>query len=433
VSRHSTTDFTEDIYVLSGVSGGSLGVATFLASETAETAEDGKNQLTSFYQTDHFTPLLSALLMLDLPSRFVPLEPFSGVLHLFTDGDDRANLPDRSDSFERSFEQAWCMSMGMPIQNAQQCSDENGRAASNPMSIGIEDLAERGGIGGVAPIVLFSTVRANDGQLGVVSNVSFVEPTPLGSQSTTLQDLLPVQKDEAARTLPASAAAHVSARFPFANPPAVVDTNGDQGTHRLRYVDGAYMDNSGALAALEALHHLFELAEARGIRDRLHVQVVHIYARDLIEAQSDFGESSEVFAQTLTPIQAVAAARNKIGLSPIRSLCAALINDLARSGDCQYLDGLRVSLEQGLAPSEELTAGNRSVVTQFDNRIGSDAFTWLSVPLDASVDPTSPRYAPLGWLLSPSSRQYVEDEAEELGIYLADTLDGVNQWQPGQP
>ena len=415
--------FFEDVYVLSGVSGGSVGVATFLASQYESDRERAGEALRSFYATDHFSPLLSALLMLDIPTRFAPLELIRSPLAQVYDRNDAANLPDRSDTFERSFEEAWCRAIGASAQRGGACTGEDGQRSPNPMAMPLESLALTPNLD-VAPFVLFSSVRANDGELGVVSNASLFNLGPSGLQSITIQDQLAIQSGETARTLPASAAAHVSARFPFVNPPAVVDAPGPNGHQRLRYVDGAYMDNSGALAAQIALHALLEVAEERSIADRLRIEVVHIYARDIVDAFDDSGPTRDLFAQTMTPVQAVAMARNNIGLSPIRGLCALLLDQPYRAGDCQYLDELRIATPEGSGVPSELQVGSRAVVTAFrdflDGQSAASEVYWVSVPLDASIDPASPQYAPLGWLLNPTSRTYVEQEAMALGRYVSD-------------
>jgi len=95
--------FSERLVAISGVSGGSLGGALYLAT-VRESREDLWPRQRRFFQTDLLTPMLGNMLFVDTPQRFFPY-PFG-----------RGWVPDRGRTFEHAMEAAWGRATGKPAE-----------------------------------------------------------------------------------------------------------------------------------------------------------------------------------------------------------------------------------------------------------------------------------------------------------------------------
>ncbi len=90
----SAENFSDQLVAISGVSGGSLGGALYLAA--LQRSKDEPWRLArKFFKTDLLTPLLANTLFVDTPQRFLPV----------TIGNRW--VPDRGATFERTIERAW--------------------------------------------------------------------------------------------------------------------------------------------------------------------------------------------------------------------------------------------------------------------------------------------------------------------------------------
>lgn len=265
-------DFYSNLYAMSGVSGGSVGLAAYLAARAdglIDNAEqcggrfpsDAADKIHHFLGSDFLTPIASGLLFRDIPLRMLPFMEAFDNLPLVPDAEDRARM------FEAEFARRWnelvCADSceinrfeqdfltvvkaahdgtGQETDDgevAQQTDNERASAAKKP----------------TGPIILFNTTRVDDGQAEVVSNIIF-DKVGIETDARPLYNVLDRLADEQ-KSIPIGTAAHISARFPLVSPTAILQIESQGGKkERHSYVDGGYLDNSGAITALRAIDEL---------------------------------------------------------------------------------------------------------------------------------------------------------------------------------
>ena len=241
-------EFSKHVYAVSGVSGGSLGVATYVAllaeqpsiatSATrpptfptqqdcwemrfARTAFPLPMQSECFLERDYLATTLGYMLFPDLLQRvFLVREP----------------TWDRSLGLEQTWQIDWRMlfSQPSPVQGATRDS------FAQPL----DALYTRNGkVRTDLPLLFLNTTRAEAGRAVVQSPVSI--------PSTEIDDLFDVRLH--ARGLPLSDAVHNSARFPLISPGGEVETSDHKPWDAL--VDGGYFENSGAATLAEFIKAL---------------------------------------------------------------------------------------------------------------------------------------------------------------------------------
>lgn len=376
----SQDQLTDHVYAMSGVSGGSVGLATYLAARRQYQIPAGEDEaararllrataIQKLLSSDHFSSLLAGAFFLDLPLGFAPI--FEG---------------DRARSFERSLNRPF--------------HDGTPNVMREPF------LATADAQAGVDPIVIFNTVRANDGGLDVISNVDFNR----ADRTTRLCNVL--DRVEEGQTISLATAAGLSARFPLVSPPAVLRVMGDPADGALpgpcapwrdtliRYVDGGYLDNSGALSATEAVSALRRAAErARSTGDavQLDIIVLHIFARTIPTENEGPLKTSNNFMPELTgPLDAFFGARGMHGLTPVENLCRLIAEE---SG----VD------EENCAELASYRRRPVDSVAQITTRACEDFnLSWFNMHLDVREDePSREDYVPLGWVLGGASQQRV--------------------------
>ena len=208
--------FSDRLFALSTVSGGSLGAAVYISLKRAQ-LDAGEND--SLLQParavlghDFLSPVTAGMLFPDLAQRFFPIP---------------IGLADRQRFLERSWEAA--------------LTDD----AATYFRGSFLDLYQ-GANGKRLPSLLLNTTVVETGQRAVVSNM-VVDQLPL------VIDLL--QARYQLGNLRTSAAAGASARFTYVSPAGTVSV--DNG-NKLRLVDGGYFENSGA-ATMADLIDLLDL------------------------------------------------------------------------------------------------------------------------------------------------------------------------------
>ncbi|MCC7243745.1 MAG: hypothetical protein IT180_17620, partial [Acidobacteria bacterium] len=232
--------FLRQTFVVSGVSGGSVGAAVFgaLAGEAGQTPAAGPR----FDWRERGQQALSFDLLGAPLARLLTRDP---IVSMFC-GRARLLCPaaagDRAIALERTLEGAWRASQGndrmaMPLLNLW----------SAPGSVDV-------------PALMLNATEASGNRPRVVSNLSVA--TLLGGDADVLQHL------PEGRTLRLSTAAVLSARFPIISPSALVPTRrgpaGEVSSEAL--VDGGYFDNSGGASAAPAVQALLRAAEAMRMR-----------------------------------------------------------------------------------------------------------------------------------------------------------------------
>jgi hypothetical protein len=236
--------FTDHVFSLSGVSGGSLGAAVFLALLAEQRASqrpgqqpfDLKEKAQAILSEDFLSPVLASMLFPDLAQRFLPF-----------------SVPafDRAVTLEQAWEEAWRRNV-------------TGR---NRMSEPFDRLwkdQDRW-----MPTLLLNATWVETGKRIITSNIRVAA----GRRREDFVDVEDANAFFAPRSLPLSTAAHMSARFTYVSPAGTLVKDGK--THG-RVVDGGYFENSGATASLAILQIINELARKDKRWEKVDPYVIHI-------------------------------------------------------------------------------------------------------------------------------------------------------------
>jgi hypothetical protein len=219
-ARAGSHAFADNIFVISGISGGSLGAATFVTSlDLVRTSPPGGTCAKvravgdSFTGQDHLSTVVGLMLFPDLFQRFLP-PPVAAW--------------DRS----RGLEQVW----GRDWSTVMSHCGGAGASAPNPWEREFTLLYPTTGTGPPLPELALSSTALGSGQA--------VMQTTFTLQRTDSFDILDPKL--ATRSLTLAQAVHNSARFPYVSPAGRVLLAADQSTWD-RLGDGGYVEASGAL------------------------------------------------------------------------------------------------------------------------------------------------------------------------------------------
>lgn len=216
--HEAVPDFDDQLFAISGVSGGSMG-ATFYRA--AALGGDGdctlgfRDCLLSAIGKDYLAPLSVALLYPDLAQRFLPV-PL---------------LPDRAVALEKAWAAGFRKVYGRDTLNSS-----------------FADLAATQGR--PWPALFLNATWTNSGGRLVASNLRF---DPLPGQSPAFSPLPKDQLKVIGHDLRLASAAHNSARFPVVSPPG--SWRDEDGKVAGRLQDGGLFENYGAETAIEILAH----------------------------------------------------------------------------------------------------------------------------------------------------------------------------------
>jgi hypothetical protein len=209
-AMESVPGFADDLFAISGVSGGSLGAATYVALKREQLDTGKPEDLLARARTvlahDFLSPVVAGLLFPDLAQRFFP-------------------IPLRWADRQRFLEKSW--------------EDALGRAP-NPFTRSFTALYESPG-GDRLPSLLLNATAVESGSRAIVSNLA------VGGFSDTI-DLL--DKGYSTQQVKLSAAAGMSARFAYVSPAGTIWGPDDS---KMRVVDGGYFENSGSVTVMDVL------------------------------------------------------------------------------------------------------------------------------------------------------------------------------------
>lgn len=200
------------VFAISSISGSSLGATVYaglLAELDNACGTDARSMLPKvrgFLGRDFLAPALAGLFFPDLLQRFLPVAVF----------------PDRAVYLEEAWETPW-------LEASAQWAEDFATLWGNDRALRV-------------PALFFNGTWVNDGGRTAVSNLQLSKHD---ESLTGLDDLL----DLTPGRIPASTAAHTSARFPYISPAGTILSEPP------RYVvDGGYYENSGALTATQVLN-----------------------------------------------------------------------------------------------------------------------------------------------------------------------------------
>lgn len=222
-ARSSGRRFAENLFLLSGISGGSLGAAAFVSVLAAEPGDRPVTpRLKALLENDFLAPVVGAMLFPDLAQRFLPVF-------------DAVRATDRS----LALEEAWVADWRALVGPAHQAAGWWAGPLTAPYGNGDRRL----------PSLVLNTVRLEDGQRMLQSNLRFELPDAF--------DLLDARFDT--RHLTLAGAVHNSARFPYVSPAGVVSLPAGADGRRPRWGrlgDGGYHEGSGAATLADVLERL---------------------------------------------------------------------------------------------------------------------------------------------------------------------------------
>jgi hypothetical protein len=224
--------FARHTLALSGVSGGSLGVATFAAlvaqNPSAALAPSSpciagpipqngvRTRAARILEEDFLAPTVATMLYPDLVYRFLPLAFLP------------QHLTDRGVTLEQGWERAWFS------------HENNDRFAQAFGALRAGEAAR------VVPALFLNSTTVETGDRIIVSNVDVSAP-PFSSSYDALKI--------AGHEMPLSTAVHLSARFTYVSPAGSLRTGADRKLWG-HVVDGGYFENSGHTATFEIMDTL---------------------------------------------------------------------------------------------------------------------------------------------------------------------------------
>ena len=418
LDRRSGGEFYNSVFSLSGVSGGSVGLATYLSAR-AERLTDGEKGAQAIHDTlgeDYLSPLAAGLFFRDLLLRITPLTLIADAAGV--KGWDRASI------FENDYARHWIDACERQVE--RECADRfaspflNMVENAKPVACGAAPCPP-------GPIVMFNTVNVDTGKVEVISNIDF-DRSDKAQSNHALQNVLADLK--AGETISLGSAAHMSARFPMISPTAMLPperrltfkerVDAFRGKEimnyrgRKRYVDGGYVDNSGAYSSVHALDELVAAARRldanceaeRCVSDRLVPIVLHIYVRRVDNSAERNGQRAGTnwFEEFVNPLSAVLKVRSARGGDALENFCRTLAFFAAADPEksCFRIEKNEQKIQE---------SGSPILSPSFDGD-GAREAVWIAAPVDVGNDPRTEDYVPLGWYLGDTN-DYLRDQQEK--------------------
>jgi hypothetical protein len=244
--------FPERLVAISGVSGGSLGGALYIASRAQG---EGVSWATTrqFFRTDLLTPTLANMLFVDMPMRFLPVAISNRI------------VSDRGATFEKTIEHAWAQAVANDESRDPRLFARpfdamwREQGARLPLLVANSTIVASGERMLQSPVILrppaMQTKIAADIRRDEVSETPLEQDIARDGRSfvgafDANDCLLPrksAKTDVARLGMPLSAMVHNSARFTWVSPAGRY--NSDSACKGVRVVDGGYFENSGTATA----------------------------------------------------------------------------------------------------------------------------------------------------------------------------------------
>lgn len=507
-AQGANTRLLDHVYSINGVSGGAVGSAVYLAAVKEELAhgmspEKRHEVIDMTLQSDFLSPLFAGLFGSDALTTVFPAQLFDRVAGLLdADNTDAVGdffergIYDRADFFENRLANVFDRALNDAVSSDQarvaratksQCRSPVSVRGQRTMDQTLESVARcavrpaaNGQLDDPGPIVFFSTFYETGGYQMATSNVD-VSSGASGGLSQNCGSVPVVQQlidwvepntNEArqqcarrSKTLPLSTAAHMSARFPVSNPTGVVETRNHYGRWKRHYfVDGGYMDNSGALTAIQSVEALREAARGKA---PVNVIVLHLYALGIPDQdafEKDRGQRATKQGEFTSIPSAVLKARGAASRAPIRLLCNSLLDYSSGergASECdeiferrivsetspvsftnqrycksvhrpKYTNGPRYPVDPDRSAMIKLNAADDSAPweTVFAGQNPIEAAAWIPVPLEVARSDRQKNAitALLGWSLLKSTTENMNDVMEGTAaitlVSLADSIIG---------
>jgi hypothetical protein len=279
--------FAEHVYALSGVSGGSVGCAVFVAGlaedtenppqEPAAASAQGQGPMAArarlALRRDLLTPLISTGLFPDLVQQFLPLPvpPF-----------------DRARALDDGLEEGW--QRAVERTSPKSAAGQMGR----PFDAYAPPFVQ-------APRLFYNATVVETGNRTVISP-AFLDPQHFeGVHDAIARGVKPD------RTLSVATGAVVSARFPYVTPVATFEGSGEPGATGVpfRLADGGYTDNTGVLTVLDLVDVIREEVGREPGGRRVRLLLIRIGYKE-----SGPTPASGRLSEFIAPIRALVKARS---------------------------------------------------------------------------------------------------------------------------
>ncbi|MAK61006.1 MAG: hypothetical protein CMK09_08510 [Ponticaulis sp.] len=351
----------DHIFLVSGVSGGALGAATYGASivEEQESGQSASMTVDAFLTQDFLSPVTAGALYHDLFTDFVPFP-----LHAL----------DRAKWLEGSWQDGWKRETGSDLFSEDFRGLWNAEEGRQPL-----------GALGAVPLLTFNTTSVRSGGTWHVSPVRYADSS--GCESRDFVDL--VEAD--GRGMSLATAAHLSARFTGVSPAGRIDLKGYDDCPAKgfdRFVDGAYFENSGADIAVRTYRRLNEIitaycgqivdGEQKCVADLIQIVPIAIVAEQ---------------PKTSNP-PTISHETNSVLVTVVNTRMARGVDSLERLDDISHNRLRRIELAVGWNRSEEdlHCEPYPARLTAFDAEEG---------------EPNDYRSVPLGWTLSQDAVEHM--------------------------
>jgi hypothetical protein len=287
--------FSDHLFAISGVSGGSLGATVFTAlvadSERTGVEDDCRGTIKNksyrlaarqMLSYDFLAPTLASMLHADFVQRFLPV----------------GFIPDRAKALETGWERAWRTRL------------TTARGRDDFFSGGMLKMyAERPNE--LIPSLFLNSTSVESGNRVIASNCNVSD-----GQIPDAADLF----SSLGRDLRLSTAAHNSARFTYVSPAGSVHAakNGKNGKLLEHVVDGGYFENSGAATAADVIAILQKSQASRSFT----IHLILIKFEERLSSESQKCETRPMPApgptrflnESLSPLRALLATRGARGV-----------------------------------------------------------------------------------------------------------------------
>lgn len=221
--RERVPGLERHLYALSGVSGGSVGLAGWLVTRRAELCgiaqDDAVPPVARSLGMDYVAPAIAAMLYSDMMQRYLPwpIQSF-----------------DRSRALEEGWQRAFAHAPDRPFEGTLSALYQGCRRL---------------------PHLMLNSTLVETGQRAVLT---LLETNPPGNDPVLIDHFDAMDKKYTTWKQSLAGLAHHSARFPVVSPAGTVEEIGKDGkpTSAFRLVDGGYFDNSGIQTVLELIGYL---------------------------------------------------------------------------------------------------------------------------------------------------------------------------------
>jgi hypothetical protein len=276
--QHIQPTFAENTFAISGVSGGSLGATTFVATIADPVARDRVSEKTrAMLSQDFLAPLLGRMLFSDLIQQFVPVPV----------------VRDRARGIEEAWERSWSSNaIAFGKTDAKLAKPDLFARPFCTLWQQSPDAAVK------IPNLFLNGTVVETGRRAVVSNLD------VSDSLDDAEDALEMTGGEPR----VSAAVHLSARFTYVSPAGLIRPYGKPRGAWRHIVDGGYFENSGCTTASEILELVKRQIDGNAEwRDRF-IPIVILINHETTRLERD-GNAETFLGEFFSPVRAMLKTR----------------------------------------------------------------------------------------------------------------------------